>query len=262
MTKILYKYLDAKGGLAMLKNCNLQFTHPVNLNDPFDCNPSLINFSNVPEAKCKVWSPEIIRLLGSQHYKRQWEETWICSLSKTFDNLLMWAHYCVNHQGICIGIDMEKADKYLSRILNGVYIGIEKLEVQYEEIAQRPDYFHDFVKDFFRYQLVTKAKDWAYEKEIRLLMSEPNPGLVSTALPSSYHPEDEDKGIDIKKYRFYPQIGKECFCALYLGINIDENKRDELIKIARLQNPDINICQMKPDLETFKLVAEPVNNNP
>lgn len=258
---ILYKYLDAKGALMMLRNCNLQFTHPVNLNDPFECNPSLINFSNVPAAKCKGWPPEIVRLLESQHYKRQWEKTWLCSLSKTFDNLLMWAHYCQNHQGVCIGLDMKKADKYLSRILNGVNIGIGKLEVQYEEIAQKPDYFHDFFKDFFRYQLATKAKDWAYEKEVRLLMNDPHPSLIPIAIPSSCHLENEDECVDIKKCRFYPQIGKECFCALYLGINIGDDERDELIKIARLRNPDINIYQMKPDLDAFKLVAELVDNN-
>lgn len=44
----LYKYLDIKGGLAMLHNSNLQFTNSTRLNDPFDCHPSLFDFSNVP----------------------------------------------------------------------------------------------------------------------------------------------------------------------------------------------------------------------
>ena len=225
----------------MLRNHNLQFTHPINLNDPFDCNPSLINFSNVPAAKCKVWSPEFIKLMESQHYKNQWEQTWICSLSKTYDNLLMWAHYCQNHQGVCIGLDIMKTNNYLSRIINGFYIGVEDVEVQYEEIAKKTDYFHDFLKSFFRYQVATKAKDWAYEKEVRLLLRNPNLSRIPTALSPSYQSKEEDEAIDIKKFRFYPQIGTECFRSLYLGININKDNRDELIKIARLRNPDISI---------------------
>ena len=44
----LYKYLDFNGGLMMLHYGNLQFTNATRLNDPFDCHPSLIDFSNVP----------------------------------------------------------------------------------------------------------------------------------------------------------------------------------------------------------------------
>lgn len=37
----LYKYLDVRGGLAMLAHCNLQFTNVTRFNDPFDCHPAL-----------------------------------------------------------------------------------------------------------------------------------------------------------------------------------------------------------------------------
>lgn len=40
----LYKYLDFNGGLMMLHYGNLQFTNATQLNDPFDCHPSLIDF--------------------------------------------------------------------------------------------------------------------------------------------------------------------------------------------------------------------------
>lgn len=41
-TNRLYKYFDAKGGLAMLEHNNIQFTNATKLNDPFDCNSRLI----------------------------------------------------------------------------------------------------------------------------------------------------------------------------------------------------------------------------
>lgn len=54
MATSLYKYLDADGALKMLKYHNLQFTNATKINDPFDCHPSLIDFSNVPAEKCRV----------------------------------------------------------------------------------------------------------------------------------------------------------------------------------------------------------------
>ena len=51
MAKMLYKYLDAKGGLMMLQGSNLQFTNATRLNDPFDCHPALFDYSNAPTNK-------------------------------------------------------------------------------------------------------------------------------------------------------------------------------------------------------------------
>ena len=41
--RILYKYLDTKDGLMMLRGSNLQFTNATRLNDPFDCHPALFD---------------------------------------------------------------------------------------------------------------------------------------------------------------------------------------------------------------------------
>lgn len=51
MSRILYKYLDINGARWMIGNQNLQFTNASQLNDPFDCHPKLIDYSNVPDTK-------------------------------------------------------------------------------------------------------------------------------------------------------------------------------------------------------------------
>ena len=38
-------------------------------------------------------------------------KTWLCSLSKVYDSILMWSHYCGNHKGVCIGLDMDEVKK-------------------------------------------------------------------------------------------------------------------------------------------------------
>ena len=94
----LYKYLDFNGGLMMLHYGNFQFTNVTQLNDPFDCHPSLIDFSNVPKEACEGWIPEIIEKLRRESFRRNREEVWICSLSKIYDSILMWSYYS-KHKG-------------------------------------------------------------------------------------------------------------------------------------------------------------------
>lgn len=70
----LYKYLDFTGGLMMLHYSNLQFTNATQLNDPFDCHPSLIGFSNVPKEACGGWTPAIIEELRRDPFRRTREK--------------------------------------------------------------------------------------------------------------------------------------------------------------------------------------------
>lgn len=251
--KNLYKYLDADGALKMLKYHNLQFTNATKLNDPFDCHPSLIDFSNVPAEKCRIWSANDISALESSPYKRNHQMAWICSLSKVYDSLLMWSYYGA-HKGVCIGIDMTKARNYL-HIPNGVYLDAMEMEVQYKDVVEKPDFFFmPGMIDYFSYQLSTKAKAWEHEKEVRLVLINPAVGLI----PSDY-PKDacnDDGSVDYKEVRFYPQIGKECFNALYLGGNVDKKKEKSLIETARKCNPEMNIYRMTIDPNAFRLVPE------
>lgn len=244
----LYKYLDANGGLEMLKRGNLQFTNATKLNDPFDCHSALVDFSNVPKEACKGWTADDMAWLMSSRFKRNRDNAWICSLSKVYDSMLMWAYYG-NHQGVCIGIDMDKAKPYLDNIQCSVFQGVQELEVQYKDVIEKPDYFNERI-DYYRYQYSTKAKEWEHEQEVRLLLIEPSSAFTPMALP--YEPK-EGEVTDWKEVRAYPEIGGECFDSLYLGIKIDEDKKAEIIKTALTLNPDIKIYQMKIDPKAFRL---------
>lgn len=248
----LYKYLDAEGGSKMLYYSNLQFTNATRLNDPFDCHPSLIDFSKVPDERLQIWGKETTIRLESNRYERLRDNAWICSLSKRHDSLLMWSYYG-NHRGVCVGLDMEKTNKYLSRIYCQVYVGSMEFEVQYEDIIKKPDFFREH-KDYFRYQLSTKAKDWEHEQEVRLVLLSPTNVFTPMAVP--YPPKDKNEVIDWKEVRAYPHIGGECFESLYLGINIDKEQKEKMIKVAKKVNPEIAIYQMTIDPDAFRLKEE------
>ena len=103
MPRILYKYLDIVGAKCMIGNQNLQFTNASQLNDPFDCHPKLIDYSNVPNTKLQGWIPKEWWIEKEENDALNLRnDTWLCSLSKINDSLLMWSHYCYNHKGICI----------------------------------------------------------------------------------------------------------------------------------------------------------------
>ena len=70
-----------------------------------------------------------------------------------------------------------------------------------------------------------------------------------------FHPK-ENEIIDWKEVRAYPPIGGECFDSLYLGIKIDKEEKEKIIKVAKERNPEIKIYQMTIDPEAFRLKAE------
>lgn len=245
----LYKYLDADGGVMMLYYGTLMFTNATLLNDPFDCHPALIDFSNFPQEKCKTWPPDVVKLLESDRYRRYREEAYICSLSKVHDSLLMWSYYNC-HKGVCIGLNMEESRKYLSRMMGVMMIGCDEWEVQYKDIVKKPDFFRD-LKDFFHYQMTTKAKAWEHEQEVRLFSYDPSSKYMSL-LPGQ---NDKDGPIDWKEVRAFLEIGGECFDSVYLGINIRDKDKKRIIKAAKKCNPDIKIFQMTVDPEAFRLKA-------
>lgn len=248
----LYKYLNVEGGKKMLQYSNLQYTNAAKFNDPFDCHPSLIDFSNVPPEMCKNWSPEDIQLVRSNSYRRLRERAWVSCLSKKFDNLLMWSYY-TSHTGICIGLNMEKVSKYLFTGLGFMVIS-EGMEVEYRDIIQKPDYFKDR-KDYYHYQLCTKGKAWEHEQEVRLIIIDPMPALPAY---TTYKPKNKKDLIPWNEVRFCPHIGGDCFESLYLGININEDDKNTIIELARKLNPNVKVYQMQSDPEAFRLVPKEI----
>ena len=244
--RVLYKYLDAEGGLMMLQNSNLMFTNATQLNDPFDCHPALFDYSNAPEMESGWPSSDFISLMEERFNENQRYNTWICSLSEVHNSLLMWAFYTEKHQGICIGINMEKAKPYLDRIYGSI-LGCMELKVQYMNIVEKPDFFRD-KKDLFKYQLATKAREWEHEHEVRLISYEPSP-MHKKLLPNQIGKEV----LDGKEVHVFADLGGECFESVYLGINMNEEEKEKIIKAAKKTNPNINIHQMTTDPNAFKL---------
>lgn len=248
MNNLLYKYLDINGAIMMLRNRNLMYANATTFNDPFDCHPSLIDFSKVPSEKCKIWDATVIEDLESNRYINNRNDLWICCLSKIYDSLLMWSYYN-QHTGVCIGLNMEKVKRYLQTGYYGMMVSTQARDVKYTNIINKPDYYHAH-GDFFTYQVFTKAKAWEHEQEMRLFIFKPSP-IFMALLP---HQQDKNK-LDWKEVRAFIKIGPECFDSVYLGVNISNTDRERIIRLANKVNPEIKVYQMIPDTTSFNLIA-------
>ena len=251
MTRILYKYLDITGAKCMIGHQNLQFTNASQLNDPFDCHPKLFDYSNVPKSRLQGWIPE-------KWWKEKEEndalnsrnDTWLCSLSKVYDSILMWSHYCHNHKGVCIGLDIDKVLKCVPPMFGTHYLEPLVLDVQYQNIVERPSAYNPLVGRPI-YQWSTKANDWEYEQEVRLVM--PKASIIYAALTNE-QAKDPNKELDAREIRRYMPLEGDCFESIYFGINSDPTEKDEIIKYARKKlNPQIKLYQMQVDPNAFKL---------
>lgn len=253
MSNILYKYLDINGAKCMLGNQNLQFTNASQLNDPFDCHPKLIDYSNVPESKLQGWIPKEWWMKKEENDALNLRnETWLCSLSKVYDSLLMWSHYCYNHKGVCIGLDIDKVMQSVPPMFGTIYLKPFVIEVQYRNIIERPD-AHQSVEDIFLYQWKTKAKEWQYEQEVRLVMQNPS------AMYAAFTPEQAKQNKEIwdwKEIRHYMPLKAECFESIYLGVNIEQTEKEKITQLAKTLNPDIRIYQMEIDTDRFNLISK------
>ncbi|WP_323071690.1 DUF2971 domain-containing protein, partial [Aeromonas jandaei] len=80
----------------------------------------------------------------------------ICSFTNNNNSMLMWSHYTQNHEGIMIEY------KFGHELPDGV--GISKVEYTNEHKRNKEQ-----SKYLFNQYLLTKNRDWSYEKEIRLI---------------------------------------------------------------------------------------------
>ena len=61
---------------------------------------------------------------------------------------------------------------------------------------------------------------------------------------------------DIKKLKTFVSLSAECFEALYLGVKISTEDKEEIIQKAKTLNPNIKIYQMNIDSNTFCLIEK------
>jgi hypothetical protein len=247
----LYKYLDLDGALAMLKKKNIQFTNATQFNDPFDCHPYLLEFVNTKaELQSGRITPFYLPQVAEARLSATRDCTWLCCLSKSKDNLLMWSYY-TNHVGVCLGLERRFLFQSFWR-----YNGIEQFtwgtDVQYKDILDRPRYYEHEVESF-QYQICTKGMDWQHEQEVRFAIFNP----VLKVIPNSAKWYRRYRSYSsMRTVRLYPTLSPRAFQEVYFGLRTPENIKKGIIKLALKVNPAIKFYQMKIQPDRFALQPE------
>lgn len=181
---ILYKFLPFDRH-DYFESELLRFTQPADLNDPFEClpqKPSKGEFSKSIEKVAKILSngnkkfeeyclqkygDEYIEKDYTQAYSKINKEVGILSLTKNWNNALMWAHYTNSYKGFCVGFDSNVSffkdylseDAKFSRYTRDVTYSEERVRIP-SNLTEPALGFEPFL---------TKSVDWKYEEEVRVI---------------------------------------------------------------------------------------------
>lgn len=169
---------------------------PGSFNDPFDCAlspPSERTNKDLQEQlfdlterlhgkkKAMILNQDInernkgkeIKVIGNSSLEKHFDEArrmGVFSLSEKPDQILMWSHYGDHHKGFCI--EFERAN-HPHNYLNHVMCRPVRYSSKYPNLNRMIDHFDT--------NLFTKAKDWEYEAEWRLVSKKANVLLPAPA---------------------------------------------------------------------------------
>lgn len=253
--KSLYRYSSIdEHTLRNLKQNEITATVPTEFNDIYDSTFHFDSYSEglrlineLNEAGKEAGLDEVINnqnrdlLLKDSSEKDEHKLTYytkdskISCLSADFKDITMWSHYANKNKGICINYDFSKSK---SNIANFIYPVI---------YIDKPIDMTDICKDSSKVitavlcSIISKFKDWEYEKEWR---------IIYYAL------------FDKEKRRQLINIpGPECIFIGNRFINnyrqLEKDKRPELIFIEEfldyVRKSNINLKIIKPQIRSFNL---------
>ncbi|MFM4924886.1 DUF2971 domain-containing protein [Aeromonas dhakensis] len=177
--KIYYKYAKLMN-IDYFKKPTIKISVPETLNDPFESSPSSTIKTHIGNTVKKE--------LGIDHHidyidsfmdgmNLIIERNGIISLSETPRNILMWAHYANQHEGMCIGYKrsaFEKisiSEKYPEfRIAQTIPVKVNYDNCRFsDEFLAEND--HKDYKEILTNHYLTKSDEWIYEKEHRCIIS-------------------------------------------------------------------------------------------
>ena len=182
----IYKYYpDSLDRFNDVKNEKMWYSAPVNFNDIFDC-----DFTEDKEAVFNSILAQTPNGKGIRKYSKMWmdiqrktkqaladfDKTMLSNrhtigvscFSESCDSLLMWAHYAHNHRGFCVEYELNVFNEKIQFTPVPVIYSDERPCLTSIDLTNPDMDTHSF----FITGLTTKASEWSYEKEWRIIRDE------------------------------------------------------------------------------------------
>ncbi|MGE8158982.1 DUF2971 domain-containing protein [Paraburkholderia sp. NPDC080076] len=165
-----------------LESSTYYFPDPAKLNDPADCQIDLVKAFRLARAgqtathspKAEEW---FLRLADDVVKKAETCGVYsLCAGEITGDDQrLFWAHYAANHTGVCLTFDIPYA--FISDTMVGVASVVYSTDALFDalqrlDLSKKPDFGKD-IQPILTTYLTTKAPEWKYEQEARLISFHP-----------------------------------------------------------------------------------------
>lgn len=155
------------------------------------------------------------------------DKSGIYSLSKSFTDELLWAHYANSHTGFCIEYDLDK----LREFEDSQYSIFDVIYQNKPPIISFDDMFAlDAQNEVIKKLTSQKSKRWEYEQEIRIIT-----------------PKEGRQHYDFRAVK-----------AIYFGLRMPE-ERIRLI-MGALRGRDIKYFQMQLKLNSYELTHQPLED--
>lgn len=256
-----YKYRgceDIDRDLRIISDCKIWYSNPTQFNDPFDCAPTVVSFtiaekkeftrgllnSKNPDIPVEwletlqlalddeqLLNQMVDRVLTPQYLNKKMSQYGVLSLSRTYDNALLWSHYSSSHRGFAIEFDVtQKARDHTANLdtypLDYFESKLMAKPVDYSK--SRPPSIspeHHFATPYFH-----KSSEWTYEEEYRVL---------------------SNFGAGLKSFDC------DLITAVYLGCNISNETKQKVLNVVRVftekTKNKIKIYQARTDNQTYNL---------
>lgn len=218
----------------------LYFPSPKKFNDPFDSrNPVSYEgtvaewekyigdridkyFPNLTKEQKKIKINELAQKASNSSIFDSFPDSYIDEMgvfcmSEKNDNILMWSHYTDGHKGICLEF---------KSIANKPFFVIAQ-KMKYESKYSKPNMLRSSPEETMQAILLTKSKDWKYEKEWRIINHDNGPGV----------------------YNFPAEL----LTSVILGCSIPEENKSLIIDLSLSRSPKPRIYQAKKKKDGFGL---------
>jgi hypothetical protein len=260
--RFLYKFRHFEEGgihLDILRTNEVFFSSPSAFNDPFDCHmpadysagtTAMVrrSFESTLKQKHPDWSDHYIRAAAKQAFRAGHhndrglqrkvfadhvdKRLGVFCLSANVGSALNWAHYSRGHSGFCVGIRTAALVILSSYLLYGRNMLAPIASVNYQDEYPFIDRFKMNPREQFSIGLLTKSKEWEYEREFRLLLFERT--NVSVPLP----PQSIERVV--------------------LGARISPENKEQILALVREHQSQALVFQAEPHTNQFRFVFKPI----
>ena len=174
----------------------------------------------------------------------------ILSLTKVHDSILMWAHYCEDHTGFVVEVDIQNyffnqqpgvTLREVSYTKNRPKFSFPDFVASLEDQKTHPDENHSSqIQDIFH----TKSNDWQYEEEWRLVVSN----------LSNYAKLEDCTSCDGNPVPGLKKLPIDAFNTIILGCRGSYDHVAQALEFGKQNN--IQIDQMKDHSTDYKIVRK------